>query len=402
MNKIQEILSKINNKWHGKAFRSPTGYRHGNDVTAGDVVRYEQDELGNDYGLGEQELNYLDKFPATQIMWVTRTKSPAKRYGSPRDINVEGWRIVAEDGDGGYLVLNDRPNEEFLTTLPSKYRKDKTFDIWKNPTSNEFHQFIRSTISPSLNEFNIRFIIDVGRNNLYVWDANYALHADIYRELGDEIGDKYIGGTIDTVYRGEYEKGKKIVFDPMSSSYDRPIDLITATGSKFRKFMNMDNIIYEINYEKFKVVDGRIQNIREEYVGTATSNYGNIDVYRDSPSFEIARLLKSSQLGSLRFIMNKREDYLIFDAVALHSDMMNKRLAPDFVDKDLKGQIFKDKLYVYQHSAYIFFLGLPKGKYDENIPQNADGLCAKEIEKTVLYSNLKKLGITSIEIGKWM
>jgi hypothetical protein len=92
--------------WVGKAYRSASGYSHEKGATAGDVVRYEQDELGNDYGITKEGLRELDKHPARDLIWVTKKKSDARRYGDPNLINVEGWRIVAEDGDGGFLVLN--------------------------------------------------------------------------------------------------------------------------------------------------------------------------------------------------------------------------------------------------------------------------------------------------------
>jgi hypothetical protein len=304
------------------------------------------------------------------------------------------------------ISLLNSITEEYLDTLVSKHREGKTFDIYKNPSSNEFHDFIRSNMKgmgfPSLNEFNIRFIIDIGKRNFYIWNAEYALHIDIFRHLGDKLSDSYIGGNIDTVHRQAGAK-RTVVFDPYSSSVKyKPLDLIYATRSKFSRFLNMRDFVYEIGYEKYTFDDDKLINLKEEYSATVRGSFGNTDIYKDSPSSEIARLLKSSELGSLRFVMNHREDYIVFDSTALHHDVVNGKSAPSFDKNDLKGQIFSDKLYVYQHSAYIFFLGLEKGKYSDNIPQNADGLCVKEIEKTVLYSNLKRVGIKAIEIGKWM
>lgn len=104
-------------EFHGKAWRVeyenwgiPSG------ATAGDIIRFEKEELGNDYGLSEELIAELDKYSARDIIWVTKTRKEAKKYlseGRPEsDImeveDLEGSRIVADDGEGGYLVLRKR------------------------------------------------------------------------------------------------------------------------------------------------------------------------------------------------------------------------------------------------------------------------------------------------------
>ena len=107
--------------WEGPAYRSDTGYNQDKGTTAGDVVRFEQDELGNDYGITEKQLKKLDAYPAKDIIWVGRTKESVAKYGieagrepTPEEIQnipgdvteeIKGGKIVAEDGEGGYLVL---------------------------------------------------------------------------------------------------------------------------------------------------------------------------------------------------------------------------------------------------------------------------------------------------------
>lgn len=110
LKKIKQLLESIyadNKYWKGKAYRSDSGYVHSIKSTVGDVVRYEQDGLGNDYGVTEEELQELDKYPAKKTLWVTRTKAGAKRYGDPELVNVDGWRIICYDDEDGYLVLNE-------------------------------------------------------------------------------------------------------------------------------------------------------------------------------------------------------------------------------------------------------------------------------------------------------
>lgn len=109
--KIKKLLEYSNEDkyWKGKAYRSDSGYIHDINTTAGDVVRYEQDELGNNYGIGEEELIILDKYPAKDIIWVTKSIERARRYyGDAKLINVDGYKIIAYDNEGGYLVLKEK------------------------------------------------------------------------------------------------------------------------------------------------------------------------------------------------------------------------------------------------------------------------------------------------------
>jgi len=79
-------------------------------VTAYDVIRYEEEESGNDNNVPRAILPALKKVPAPGIVWVTKKIEDAKVYGDdvqevPLD---EGSRIIGEDGDGGYLILKGK------------------------------------------------------------------------------------------------------------------------------------------------------------------------------------------------------------------------------------------------------------------------------------------------------
>jgi len=96
--------------FEGKAYRVDYGLPYGRGVTAYDVIRYEEEELGNNNNVSQAILAALKKIPAPGIVWVTKNIEDAKVYGDnvqevPLD---EGSRIIGEDGDGGYLVLNGR------------------------------------------------------------------------------------------------------------------------------------------------------------------------------------------------------------------------------------------------------------------------------------------------------
>lgn len=92
-------------------------------ATAADVVRFEQDELDNRLGVSAETIQELEKHSASDVVWVTKLKEDAARYGveagmeeaiTPKQIEelvddisaqVEGGKIIATDGEGGYLVL---------------------------------------------------------------------------------------------------------------------------------------------------------------------------------------------------------------------------------------------------------------------------------------------------------
>lgn len=103
---VTEVMSAP--VYEGPAFRVDTGFTNDKNVMASDVVRYEQTELGNDLGVGSGLLAELDKVPATDLVWVTKSSEDAARYGDDvQQFELQpGARIIAEDTDGGFLVLN--------------------------------------------------------------------------------------------------------------------------------------------------------------------------------------------------------------------------------------------------------------------------------------------------------
>ena len=87
-----------------------------NELTAADVVEYEQDELGNDIGVDPMLLPFLRKLDAAALWWVCPLEEDAKRYETNDDGDVLGeasyekFRLPAlvignDGGDGGLLVL---------------------------------------------------------------------------------------------------------------------------------------------------------------------------------------------------------------------------------------------------------------------------------------------------------
>jgi hypothetical protein len=101
-----------NKSYTGKAYRVDTGFNN-KGKTAGDVIRFEEYELGNidDFlHITDEKLKELDNYPARDIVWVTKTLEDAKRYSNEKDFSdIEEFdingEVIAEDGDGGYLIL---------------------------------------------------------------------------------------------------------------------------------------------------------------------------------------------------------------------------------------------------------------------------------------------------------
>jgi len=101
-------------------WQRPYGWRSGSryiesGASAVDVIRYEQEEYGNELDVPEflmQELSRLH-IPAKDIVWVCRTREHARRYGGKgigqpcqEDIGPYGL-ILATDNEPetGYLIL---------------------------------------------------------------------------------------------------------------------------------------------------------------------------------------------------------------------------------------------------------------------------------------------------------
>jgi hypothetical protein len=98
-------------KFQSSAFRVDSGFKA--PGSAFDVIEYAKNEEGNveEYShLSLSLLRALKTVPAKDIIWVTKTKNDAKRYADMGEIEQvthlgKNARIIAEDGDGGFLVL---------------------------------------------------------------------------------------------------------------------------------------------------------------------------------------------------------------------------------------------------------------------------------------------------------
>lgn len=87
-------------------------------LTAQDVVDFEADEHGNEDVRDQAKETGIDltKYNGDDVIWVTKSKRDALRYGNRAEISEYKLKgiILAEDGDGGYLILKDDKIEEYM------------------------------------------------------------------------------------------------------------------------------------------------------------------------------------------------------------------------------------------------------------------------------------------------
>lgn len=134
--------------------------------------------------------------------------------------------------------------EIYLSTETSKYQKNKTYDIFKNPTRDEFISFIRDINFLEINPFKnlyFRFIIDTSNGDLYIWDGEFALHEDVFKILRLKT-NSYLGGNFCNGYK------KYIIFDPNSSKFSKNPQLIIS-----HVIHNLSKYIKDINKYLFSI-----------------------------------------------------------------------------------------------------------------------------------------------------
>jgi len=108
--------------FEGKAYRVDIpNFGIPSKATAGDVIRFEREELGNQFDVSAELLKELDGYRYDDVVWVTDTIEAAEYYlmddmtiADISEIPVGvGARIILDDDQGGFLVLRGdaRPRE---------------------------------------------------------------------------------------------------------------------------------------------------------------------------------------------------------------------------------------------------------------------------------------------------
>lgn len=113
-------IVKVGDKYQGTAWRSETSNMGiSSKATAQDVLDFEADELENNTREQAEKLGIdLSKYSAKDVIWVSPNKEKAQEYGTDmstgevfnpaEEVKLSPNNIVlAEDGDGGYLVLQN-------------------------------------------------------------------------------------------------------------------------------------------------------------------------------------------------------------------------------------------------------------------------------------------------------
>jgi len=114
-------------KTSGIFYRVDTGMTQSKNATAKDIVDFEADELGNeDVQIGREKAKEmgidLSQYSHKDIVWVTKSKEAAERYGASEDVQevpIQSGTVIAEDGDGGYLILKGKPTEKPQSQQPT-------------------------------------------------------------------------------------------------------------------------------------------------------------------------------------------------------------------------------------------------------------------------------------------
>lgn len=131
----------------GQAWRADSGFSHSKDTKASDVIKFESEENGNeDVAQMAAEAGIdLSNRSAKDLIWVTREKKDAQRYGQAEEFALpEGTRvIVPDDGDGGMLVLLPDTSTQKIDEKPDRIIQgsDKLATIIANHLESEVDPF---------------------------------------------------------------------------------------------------------------------------------------------------------------------------------------------------------------------------------------------------------------------
>jgi superfamily II DNA or RNA helicase len=107
-------------------------------LTALDVLKYENEELGNADIKAKVSDDDLKNIKSENLVWLTTTEEAAKEYGDITKENVGLHRIVAEDGYGGILIevtpkKPNLPTKEESTQEPVPVQKPETITTETKP-----------------------------------------------------------------------------------------------------------------------------------------------------------------------------------------------------------------------------------------------------------------------------
>ena len=149
-------------------------------------------------------------------------------------------------------------DEAYLTSAKSAWKRDKDYDLYKNPTNTEFRGLVKEGVGNgdfrSLKHFFIRFIIDTNTGDLYVWNGSHALHDDVLKLLKIKSRKGIVSGAL--------ESGQKYIsYDPANNGVKDPDKIMAITREYLSPLVNLDPIKYQHSEE-----EGYRYNINGEYL----------------------------------------------------------------------------------------------------------------------------------------
>ena len=148
--------------------------------------------------------------------------------------------------------------EDYLTSSQSRWQRGKDFDIYKNPSPDEFREVVKHGVQTgdfnNLSEFVIRFIIDVNTGSLYIWNGSHAIHNDVKGILKGKLSKSYITG----VANAGMSK-KSFIYDLDSGTIKDPDTIVGYTREYFQRFVNLDNYTYIVGTKEYVFEDGELR-----------------------------------------------------------------------------------------------------------------------------------------------
>ena len=158
--------------------------------------------------------------------------------------------------------------------------------------------------------------------------------------------------------------------------------------------------------------------INEVYDSSFSLNQYDVDVYRDSDSKELSKLI--NQCGELRFVI--ADYYYVWDSSrAIHKTVEDRVLGGE-VDSGFKGRIHKDGyVEVYAEDAYNYLADITGEHYKYRLEDEIKNLTDEEREdyengtytfyhndfiitefkQTELFKQLSRIGIDDVSVVSW-
>jgi predicted ABC-type ATPase len=210
----------------GSASEMPKG------MTAEDVIKYEQEELGNKDVVVEPGVD-VSKIKSDDLAWLTETKSQAEEYGEAAPSDIKNYRIIARDSDGGVLI------EKLKKPTEGKVNPAQKF-LAENPqgTVEEFvksqkivYHVVDSDVVPSVMKEGV--VPNKGSIAKNVMGGNLS-------EKGKTYAFENFDDAARWAFRNEYGKGKKQVIlqigeNPSNYEQDTHFESQGAKGKWLKK-----------------------------------------------------------------------------------------------------------------------------------------------------------------------